>query len=134
MNIAADCRFARAFERGEISNRDFHHRDHLRLAWAYLAECGSTEEASARVGAAIRGFANAAAAPHKYHETMTLFWVKTLALVRDRLPAGADLEDALRAVSGLLDKDLPLAYYSRERLFSDQARAAWVEPDLRSLT
>jgi hypothetical protein len=133
MNIAADCRFVRAFERGEISNRDFHHRDHLRLAWFYLAETGSTDEASARVGAAIRRFANEAGAPHKYHETMTVFWVKMLARVRDRLPAWADLDDALRADSGLLDKDLPLAYYSRERLFSAQASSTWVEPDLRSL-
>jgi hypothetical protein len=133
MNIAADCRFVRAFERGEISNLDFHHQDHLRLAWFYLADCGSTDEASARVRTAIRTFASEAGAPYKYHETMTVFWVKTLALVRDRLPAGADLDDALRADSGLLDKDLPLAYYSRERLFSDQARATWVEPDLRSL-
>jgi len=134
MSIAADCRFVRAFERGEIPNRDFHHRDHLRLAWFYLAESGSTDEACARVGAAIRKFASGAGASHKYHETMTVFWVKTLALARDRLPAGADLDDALRADSGLLDKALPLAYYSRERLFSAQARATWVEPDLRSLT
>ena len=28
----------------------------------------------------------------------------------------------------LADKDLPLKYYSRERLFSDEARAGWIEP------
>lgn len=131
---AADREFARAFESGEIPNRDFHHRDHLRLAWIYLAECESTDHAAAHTAIAIRRFAEAAGAGGKYHETMTIFWVKTLALVRERLPAGADLDAAVSADSRLLDKERPLAYYSRERLFSDRARLAWVEPDLRSLT
>ena len=30
-------------------------------------------------------------------------------------------------------KDLPLEYYSRERLMSLEARANWVEPDLKAL-
>jgi hypothetical protein len=39
----------------------------------------------------------------------------------------------LRAHPALADKELPLQYYSRERLFSDEARAAWVEPDRQPL-
>ena len=31
------------------------------------------------------------------------------------------------------DKDFPLKFYSRDRLFSDEARAKFVEPDLRSV-
>jgi hypothetical protein len=129
----SDTGFARAFERGDIPPQEFHHRDHLRLAWAYLAECGSTHEAIRRVAAGIRRFAAAAGAAEKYHETLTAFWVTRLALVRSRLAGGADLDDAIRADSGLLDKDLPLAYYSRDRLFGDDARRTWVEPDVRSL-
>jgi hypothetical protein len=128
-----DAEFARAFERGEIANRDFHHREHLRLAWTYLAESSSTEHAIARMVAAIQRFAAAAGAADKYHETLTVFWTRRLGLARAALPAGAGLEDALRTDAGLLHKDLPLAYYSRERLFSDEARRTWVQPDLRSL-
>lgn len=128
-----DAEFARAFERGEIANRDFHHRDHLRLAWTYLAEASSTEQAIAWMVTAIQRFAAAAGAARKYHETLTVFWTRRLGLARAALPAAAWLEDALRADSGLLDKDLPLAYYSRERLFSDEARLTWMQPDLRSL-
>ena len=47
--------------------------------------------------------------------------------------ASGELSDVLREHPALADKDLPLQYYSRERLFSDEARAAWVEPDLRAL-
>lgn len=39
----------------------------------------------------------------------------------------------LRAHPALADKDLPLQYYSRELLFSEDARAAWVDPDVRVL-
>ncbi len=31
------------------------------------------------------------------------------------------------------DKELPLQYYSRERLFSSEARLGWVTPELRAL-
>jgi hypothetical protein len=31
------------------------------------------------------------------------------------------------------DRRLPLRYYSRERLFSAEARLGWVEPDLLAL-
>ena len=34
----------------------------------------------------------------------------------------------------LLEKNFTLAYYSAERLFSDEARTSWVEPDLKPLS
>jgi hypothetical protein len=43
------------------------------------------------------------------------------------------LEELVHANPQLLEKDFPLAYYSAERLFSEQARASWVEPDLKPL-
>jgi hypothetical protein len=109
----SDTAFARAFERGEIAAADFHHASHLRLALAYLEETGSVDEATERMASALRRFATAAGHPEKYHETITLFWMRMLAR--------------------LLDKNLPLAYYSRERLWSDQARTAWLEPDLQPI-
>ena len=109
----SDADFARACERGDVANGDFRHADHLRLALHYLRACGSPDEAAARMASTLRRFAADAGHPEKYHHTMTLFW--------------------MRMVARLLDKELPFAYYSRERLASDAARRAWVEPDLRSL-
>jgi hypothetical protein len=108
-----DAVFLRAFERGEIANADFHHGSHLRLALAYLEESSSVDEAAERMASALRRFAASAGHPEKYHHTVTLFW--------------------MHMVARLLDKNLPLAYYSRERLWSDAARAGWLEPDLRSI-
>jgi hypothetical protein len=109
----SDAAFARAFERGEIAAADFHHASHLRLALAYLEESTSVDEAAERMASALRRFATAAGHPEKYHHTMTVFW--------------------MRMVARLLDKELPLTYYSRERLWSDTARSCWLEPDLRTL-
>lgn len=105
--------FARACERGELPPTGFRHADHLHLALAYLRECGSLDEATDRMAATLRGIAAAAGHPEKYHHTLTVFW--------------------MRAVAALLDQQLPLEYYSRDRLFSDDARSAWVDPDRRPL-
>ena len=108
-----DAAFARAFERGDIGGADFHHASHLRLALAYLAESPSADEAAERMASALRRFAAAAGHPEKYHHTITLFW--------------------MYMVARLLDRNLPLAYYSRERLWSEAARAGWLEPDLQRI-
>ena len=109
----SDAAFARAFERGEIANADFHHADHLRLALAYLQESDTVDQAAERMSAALRRFATALGHPEKYHHTITVFWIRMLAR--------------------LLDQQLPLAFYSRERLWSAAARAGWLEPDLQDL-
>jgi len=128
-----DREFARAIEGGEVPNAEFHHREHLRLAWTYLAESGTLEEATGRIVAAIQRFAAAAGAAQKYHETLTVFWMRVLWRVREQKGVAAGFEDVLRSEPRLLDKDLPLAYYSGGRLFSEDARRSWLEPDLQPL-
>src|SRR5262245_31910471 len=91
----------------------FDHAAHIRLALDYLSASSSFEAASDRMVETLQGKAAAAGHPEKYHHTLTLFW--------------------MRMIARLLDKDLPLAHYSRERLASDAARLGWLEPDLRPL-
>ncbi len=124
--------FARAFEEGAITPAQFDHVAHVRVAWVYLQASASLDEAVSRMREAIRRFAAAAGVPQKYHETITILWMRLLAEVRDAGASG-ELSGVLRAHPALADKDLPLEYYSRERLFSDEARAEWVEPDRRVL-
>jgi hypothetical protein len=70
-----------------------------------------------------------------YHETMTLFWIAIVAKYLRESPR-RDLSFVTLA-NGLLekygDKNLPLTYYTRERLFSPEARSKWVRPDLGTL-
>jgi hypothetical protein len=127
-----DQAFARAFENGEIAPAQFDHRAHVRVAWVYLNEGPSFDEALPRMRDAIQHFAAAAGASTKYHETITILWMRLLAGVKARGASG-ELADVLLAHPALADKNLPLQYYSRDRLFCDEARTAWVEPDLQSV-
>jgi hypothetical protein len=128
-----DMELTRALERGEIANEDFHHVSHLHVAWVYLAESSSVRQAANKMRDTLRRFAATAGKPQKYHETITLFWVHLLS--RTHADSGGErLEEIVRANPQLLEKNFPLAYYSVERLFSDEARTSWVEPDLKPLS
>ena len=109
----SDSAFIRAFEGGDIAPADFHHASHLRLAIAYLEESRTIDEATERMAAALRAFAAAAGKADKYHHTLTVFW--------------------MRMAARLLNKDLPLMYYSPSRLSGEDARTGWLEPDRRPL-
>jgi hypothetical protein len=123
-----DVELTRALERGEI--KDFHHASHLHVAWVYLAESSSVQQAANKMRDTLRQFAAATGKPEKYHETITLFWVQILSHAY-AASHGERLEDIVHADPQLLEKNFPLAYYSRERLFSEEARTSWVEPDLK---
>ncbi len=95
-------------------------------------------DVDAEIGGIIRRF-NASVGGinddhHGYHETITRAYV---AGVRWYLAQAAE-EDLLARVNGLLEspmgrRDWPLRFYSRERLFSVEARRDFVEPDLAPL-
>ena len=71
-----------------------------------------------------------------YHETLTQLYIKGVRAFNETLPDGTDLVDAVNALlqSEIGDRNWPLCFYSKERLFSMAARRGWVEPDLAALT
>ena len=71
-----------------------------------------------------------------YHHTITLASIRAARCVLAEHPSDHPLHAVLDALmaSELGRSDWLLAYWSRERLFSPEARRAWVEPDLGPLT
>src|SRR5207253_2516375 len=67
-----------------------------------------------------------------YHETLTVFWMRAVSEF-NASKNGASLLDKTNALVAEYDKDHPLKFYTREYLFSDEARARFVEGDLSSL-
>jgi hypothetical protein len=128
-----DAELTRALERGEIANADFRHASHLHVAWVYLTESSSVQQAANKMRDTLLRFTAAAGKPEKYHETITLFWVHLLSRAY-AASRGECLEEIVHANPQLLEKNFSLAYYSTERLFSDEARTSWVEPDLKPLS
>lgn len=70
-----------------------------------------------------------------YHETITQAYLSAIRAFVAHLPSSlGDGEASARLLATPLgDKAWPLSFWSRERLFSVEARRAWVEPDLRAL-
>ena len=127
----SDDDFLSAFETGQIANRAFHHRDHLRLAYLQLRRLGLAK-ASDEVTSGIRQFAEHHGHADRYHDTMTRFWLRVVDLAMRRHP-GLAFDALLQVEPHLLDKTLPFRHWSHERLMALEARAAWREPDLRPI-
>src|SRR5437762_8910365 len=111
-----DVELTRAFERGEIANESFHHVSHLHVAWVYLAESSSVQQAATKMRDTLRRFDAAAGKPQKYHETITLFWVHLLSCAY-AASRGGSLEAIVHANPQLLGKNFPLACYSAGAAF-----------------
>jgi hypothetical protein len=69
-----------------------------------------------------------------YHETITQLYIRGVRAFLAAHPAGglAVRVNTLLA-GGTGRRDWPLRFYSRERLFSTEARRKWVEPDLDTI-
>jgi hypothetical protein len=115
------------FESGQEPAGGFHHREHVRVAWAYLRR-GALPVALARFRAGLRRFAEAQGKPERYHETITTAYVL---LIHERMTSpltwhefAAANPDLLQWSPSILDR-----YYQSETLSSDRARREFVTPD-----
>ena len=119
-----------AFEACTLPNSAFHHREHVRVAWAYLREMPPAQ-ALLRFTASLKRFAAAKGVPGLYHETLT--WAYLL-LIHERMargPEGATFEDFAAVHPDLLASrpSLLARYYNEETLRSELARRVFVFPD-----
>ena len=122
----------RTFEDATISRDAWKHAEHLTVALHYLI-LHDLETATAKMRAGIfkllRAFEVDMTKEMPYHETLTVFWMMTIAEFNASKNGTSLLEKANELVEKY-DKDYPLKFYSREFLFSDEARANFVRGDL----
>jgi hypothetical protein len=125
-----DREFRRAFEAGAFAPADFSHRQHVRLAYVYLVDC-DVNLALDRMRAALVCFLSHHGIPAtKYHETLTRAWILAVHHFMHRSPEASSADDFIDRNPMLLDSKIMLTHYSAGLLFSDAARAEFVEPDL----
>jgi hypothetical protein len=122
--------FLQAFEASSL--HPFPHHDHIRMAWLYL-RAHKWDEAATKIRAGIQRLAQAHGATRKYHETITLFWARVVAEAIKSTPDITDFEVFTAHHPQLFDSRYVEQFYSRDVLFSEQARHAWVEPDVVAL-
>jgi hypothetical protein len=122
------------FEACSTAAADFTHCAHLTVAAWYLTD-DSVGGALQKMRASIFRFVDHHQVGRaKYNETITLFWLKAVESFLQRSGRGQPL---LQRVNGLIealgDSRLVFEYYSRELLWSEEAKRGWVEPDLKPL-
>jgi hypothetical protein len=123
----------KTFEDATISRDAWKHAEHLTVALYYLSHHDyDTAYTKMRSGIfnLLKAFAVDLAKEMPYHETMTVFWMRTVADFAASTNGSSMLEKTNELVEKF-DKDYPLKFYSRELLFSDEARASFVEGDLQ---
>jgi hypothetical protein len=127
----------RNFEACLLPRSSWTHAAHLTVGLWYLLR-HPWPEAARRVRTGIKRYNEASGIrttrESGYHETLTLFWLR---MVRSYLETASRECSLVALANGLIERygksNLPFEYYTRERLMSWEARAAWVEPDLKSL-
>ena len=124
--------FLDAMHAAGVAPDRFGHRDHVRVTWLLLARHGCDAGSDAFVGG-LRRFAAAHGVGERYHETLTRFWLRLIAHAMHERPELADPDAFVDAFPLLLDKSLPERHWSPALLWSDDARRAFVEPDLLAL-
>ena len=113
------------------------HAAHLTVALLYMHH-HEWPEAVSLVREGIQRYNHAHGVPttreRGYHETLTLFWMRHVrGFLADSFNEGRSLLRLANELVAGADKHLPLRHYTRERLFSWEARLGWVEPDLEPL-
>jgi hypothetical protein len=121
--------FRSAFENCIVSPSQFNHEAHVRLAYVYLVE-GDVESAVPRMRESLLNFLEHHRIPRaKFHETITRAWVLAVRHFMNRSPSTC-FADFIAQNKELLDSKIMLTHYSASVLFSPDARASFVEPDL----
>lgn len=130
-------RVAWGFVARMLPGREFNHAAHFATAMWLMARRPEID-LPVQMPAMIRAFNESAGGQNTdtagYHETITQASLRaTRAFLADH--PGEPLVEILKALlrSPLGDRDWPLTYWTRERLFSVEARRSWVEPDIQPL-
>jgi len=127
----------RGFADRQLPRERWTHDAHLTVALWHLLQY-DWPEAVERVREGIKAY-NAAHGVRQtptggYHETLTIFWMRAVrAFLETGRNEGRSLVALANSLAASADSGLPLRHYSRELLFSAEARTTWVEPDLLPL-
>ncbi len=131
--------FIHAFENGTLPKEEWHHAEHVAVAFWYLTHC-DPETAIFKIRSGIQNLNLKHGVEQTptggYHETWTIFFTKIL---RNFIRRDVDLdlpliEQLSQAIEFLKDfKGITGEYYSKNLIMSWEARTSWVEPDIKRI-
>ena len=121
------------FEECAYSPEDFVHAKHLTVAACYFVRL-EPQAAREKMRSGLRKFI-AHHGKNGYHVTITEFWLQLVERsVLQRKDHHRELTSIVNEiVKRLRDKNLIYEYFGRDRINSANAKAAWIEPDIKSM-
>lgn len=128
--------FIAEFEACRLTRQQWTHHAHLTAGFWYLTQ--RPLDALDVIRGNIQRHNESVGTPNTdsggYHESITRLYLAGIAAHIAAHPGLTFAESLQRLLESELGQSAwPLAYYSRERLFSVAARRGWVEPDLQSM-
>ncbi len=121
------------FENCTIGRDEWKHAEHMVVALYYLGsndlDAATAKMRSGIMNLLVKGFGVDLEKEMPYHETITVFWMRTVYAYCLMRPDETLVEKANGLIASY-DKDHPLRFFSRERLFSDDARSSYIDPDV----
>ena len=133
LSSVEDQKFRREFESCKFPSAEFSHREHIRLAYVYLSEY-DTDTAHQLMRSALLSFLEYHSIDvTKYHETITRAWIMAVRHFMENTPSSESSDNFIEKNPRMLDSKIMMTHYSVEVLFSDEARAKFVEPNLEPI-
>ncbi len=123
----SDEQFLSSLDSKSLTPSRFRHGDHLRFAWLLVHRL-PLERAESLVRSTIRAFAERQGAGSRYHETVTLGWVKLIATHQENT-----FEEFLSVNEHRLTRELLHRFWTPELLWNEKARREWIAPDREPL-
>jgi hypothetical protein len=125
--------FLRRFEDGTLSENEWHHLEHIKVAYLYLQRY-SLDEAIDRMRSGLKRLNAALRVPEAldrgYHETLTQAWMRLVHFTLHQYGAVASADEFFQQHPQLSQPKVLRLFYSRDRLMSAHAKAEFLAPDL----
>lgn len=134
--IDEEAKLLSRFEACTLSKEEWTHDAHLIVAFLYLSRF-SFNRALKMISNGIKRLNQSHGKPTAYHETITVAYARLIKSALSAQPLWLSALEFFEAhpllLTGGEDYAILQTYYSEERLYSAEARAQWVEPDLKTL-
>ena len=131
--MSDDEKFLEQFESTVWPKEDWHHKQHVKVAYLYLRHY-PLEAAAARLREKIKAY-NAAKKVEEsllsgYHETMTQAWLRLVHFTLCEYGPAENAEDFYAQNPQLSQKKILRFFYTKELFTSPKAKVEFVSPDL----
>ena len=125
-------RLVHAFESLTLPYENWTHRAHLAVA-VYYTRTHSFKDALSQIRSRIKAYNLACGDPHGYNETITVMFVKKIAMESRQTLCGLTMHDQVHRLEMLCGVQWLYNYYSPKLIWSPEAKNGWVNPDKSTL-